>query len=215
MDIAKIVKTNKKFKKEKIPIKKLEKDFYIQNTVNVAKDLIGKYMEHIVDGEKLLCRITETEAYTGIEDKACHAYGGKKTQRTQALYLEGGHAYVYLIYGMYYCMNIVTEKQDIPCAVLIRAGEPINGLDKISFLRYKKSYQELTKTQLKNLLNGPGKFCIGMAITKEQNKQNLLDTSFTLYENENEPKPRIGSGKRINIDYAEEYTSKLWRFFIQ
>ena len=172
-------------------------------------------MEHTIDGEKLLCRITETEAYTGIEDKACHAYGGKKTQRTQALYLEGGHAYVYLIYGMYYCMNIVTEKEGTPCAVLIRGGEPIKGLDKIASLRYKKPYHELTKTQLKNLLNGPGKFCIGMGITKEQNKQSLLHVPFTLYENENESKPHIGSGLRINIDYAEEYALKPWRFFIQ
>lgn len=194
-------------------LKKLTEAFYQRDTITVAKDLIGKYICHVVNGEKLICRITETEAYTGIEDKACHAYGNRRTSRTEALYLSGGHAYVFLIYGMYDCMNVVTEQQDNPCAVLLRGCQPICPLDSLSQHRYGKLYNELTTYQKKNFSNGPGKLAKALAITKKQNKCSLLDDDFFLFENEKDAPPTIGEGTRINIDYAEEYAKKLWRFF--
>lgn len=192
----------------------LERSFYLRDTVTVAKELIGKYLVHEVEGKRLICQITETEAYTGILDKACHAFGDKKTPRTQALYLNGGHAYVFLIYGMYYCMNIVTESAGTPCAVLLRGAKPISEIDTIAKLRFQKPYAHLTKIQQKNLLNGPGKLCIGMNITKEDNKKDLLSKPFQLYDSQTEPLFEIKTSPRINIDYAQEYALKPWRFYI-
>lgn len=185
----------------------------MRDTVTVARDLIGKYICHVVNGEKLICRITETEAYTGIEDKACHAYGNRRTNRTEALYLSGGHAYVFLIYGMYYCMNIVTEPQNTPCAVLLRGCEPIAPLETLSQNRYKKYYSELNSYQKKNFSNGPGKLTKALAITIKQNKSSLLCDDFFLFEKENDIPPHICVSARINIDYAQEYALKPWRFF--
>lgn len=192
---------------------KLTESFYHQNTLIVARELIGKYICHIVEGQPLLCRITETEAYTGIEDKACHAYGNRRTNRTEAMYLSGGHAYIFLIYGMYYCFNVVTEQQGNPCAVLIRACEPVSPLNVLSQKRYAKNYENLSSAQIKNFANGPGKLTKALAITMEQNKCSLLSDDFFLFEKPNEMPPSISVGTRINIDYAEEYTQKLWRFF--
>lgn len=194
-------------------LKKLTQSFYKRDTITVAKDLIGKYICHVVNGEKLICRITETEAYTGIEDKACHAYGNRRTTRTEALYLSGGHAYVYFIYGMHYCMNVVTEEQNTPCAVLLRGGQPISPLETLSQYRYQKHYTELTSYQKKNFSNGPAKLAKALAITINQNQCSLLDNDFFIFENEKEDTPNISCSPRINIDYAEEYALKPWRFF--
>lgn len=196
-----------------IIIKKLVREFYNQDTLTLSKELIGKYMVHIVDGERLVSRITETEAYLGPVDKASHAYEWKRTARTEAMFKEGGHAYVYLIYGMYNCMNVVAEKEGMPCAVLIRGLKAVEGIDEISVRRYGKKYDSLTKSQIKNMLNGPGKLCIGMGITRDNNYEDLLGDSFFICEEEGEAKPEIGVGKRINIDYAEEDVDKMWRFF--
>ncbi len=193
-------------------LKKLTEEFYKRDTVTVAKELIGKYLCHVVNGEALIGRIIETEAYTGVEDKACHAYGGRRTNRTEALYLPAGHAYVFLIYGMYDCMNVVTEEEGTPCAVLLRACQPISQLETLSQLRYGKSYQALSSYQKKNFANGPGKLTKAFAITKKQNKASLLQDNFFIFEKENEASPTIKATPRINIDYAEEYATKPWRF---
>ncbi len=193
-------------------MKLLTRDFYTRDTITVARELIGKYMVHEYEGEPLVCRITETEAYCGPEDKACHAYGFKDTPRTRALYAEGGYSYVYFIYGMYYCMNVVTERKGFPCAVLIRGGEALKGLDTIARLRFGKNFGELTKAQERNLLNGPGKLCRGLHITKEDNGLDLLQDNFYIYEEEEEKKPYIETSRRINIAYAQEYAEKEWRF---
>ena len=100
----------------------LPKSFYNRDTVEVARDLLGKYLVREYQGEQLVCRIMETEAYVGRMDKACHAYGYKRTPRTQTLFAPPGTAYIYLIYGMYHCLNLVTEPEGEPCAVLLRGG---------------------------------------------------------------------------------------------
>ncbi|MBE6012533.1 MAG: DNA-3-methyladenine glycosylase, partial [Lachnospiraceae bacterium] len=174
-----------------------------------------KYLVNTVDGEEIALRILETEAYIGSIDKACHAYGGRRTQRTEVLYAEGGTAYIYLIYGMYYCMNIVTEEKDTACAVLIRGGEIVKGKENASLLRYGKSLDALSKYQLKNFSNGPGKVCKAMAIDKSLNYKKLYsDNLYVADKKEEDPISDIKISKRINIDYAEEAKDFLWRFYV-
>lgn len=193
----------------------LPKEYYLKDTLFLAKDLIGKYLVNTVDGEEIALKILETEAYIGAIDKACHAYGGRRTQRTEVLYAEGGTAYIYLIYGMYYCMNIVTEESDIPCAVLIRGGEIVKGKEKASLLRYGKSLPELSKYQLKNFSDGPGKVCKAMAIEKSLNYKKLYSDNLYVADKKAEDNlPDIKISKRINIDYAEEAKDFMWRFYV-
>ena len=166
-------------------MKKLSIDFFNQPTLTVAKELLGK---------KIICNnlsgiITETEAYIGKDDPACHAAKGK-TPRNSIMFGPPGHVYVYFIYGMYYCMNIVTETEEFPAAVLIR-GIISNNIDYI-------------KT------NGPGKFCNYLGITKKQNGVNTC-TSKDLYLIDMNYKPEYEQSPRIGIKIG---TDKLWRFYI-
>ena len=111
---------------------RLSRDFFDRDTLTVSRELLGKYLcRRLESGELLALRLTETEAYIGRRDKACHAYGGRRTARTEPLFLPPGHAYIYLIYGMYHCLNLVTEPEGEPAAVLLRAGEAVLGGDTI------------------------------------------------------------------------------------
>ena len=157
---------------------KLTREFYARETLQVAKELLGKVLVHEVNGVKLSGKIVETEAYIGSIDKASHAYGGKKTPRVETLYGIPGISYVYFIYGMYHCFNVITKEEGVPEGVLIRAIEPIDGIDVMSKLRFKKAYSELTKAQIKNLSSGPSKLCIAMNINKENNKQDLCTSAI-------------------------------------
>lgn len=141
-------------------IMRLTKDFYNKNALHLAKDLLGKILVHNVNGHILKGMIVETEAYIGAIDKASHAYNNKRTERTAPLYGPCGISYVYLIYGMYHCFNIISGMKDEAEGVLIRALEPVNDLEYMSILRFKKPYSELKKAQIKNLTNGPGKLCM-------------------------------------------------------
>lgn len=118
---------------------KLTAQFYNRDTVQVARELVGKYLVRRLDGQSLVCRITETEAYIGRCDKACHAYNYRRTRRTETLFAPPGTAYIYLIYGMYHCLNFVTEPAGEPCAVLIRGGKLLSGLEVVSRLRFGKA----------------------------------------------------------------------------
>jgi len=197
-------------------MKPLKRNYYMADTLVVARDLLGKYLVREYEGTYLIGRITETEAYIGAIDKACHAYGGKVTPRTQTLYEQGGTSYVYFIYGMYHCMNVVTEKQGSAAAVLIRGLEMVKGLEEASMLRYGLSRQELTKSQIKNFSNGPGKLCKAMAITKDLNKVDLCGRDFFITDKikgvEN-PTFEIAAAARIGIDYAGEARDFPWRFY--
>lgn len=184
-------------------------EFYQQDTLTVAQQLLGKLIVRNIDGEELVCMIVETEAYMGPIDKASHAYQNRRTQRTEAMFLPGGYVYVYLIYGMYNCLNVVTTIKDQPEAVLIRGVEPLEGIETM------RNNRRLKNTNDTNLTNGPGKLCQALAIDRQLNKYNLV-TGGQLYIKEN-PKLdeiKIIKAKRINIDYAEEYVDKLWRFYI-
>ena len=171
----------------------LKRDFYMRDAVTVAKDLIGKVIVHKTSDGVVKGRIVETEAYMGPYDKAAHSYNHKgRDGRTSVQYKNGGYAYIYLIYGMYYCLNVVAAPEKNPQCVLIRALEPIEGIE------IMKKRRKTDK--LKNLCSGPGKLCAAMAVDKKLYGQNNFEIEAT---------------KRINIDYAEEAADFLWRFIMK
>lgn len=188
-------------------MEKLERCFYERETLEVSKDLLGKYIVHNVADGRTMGKIVEVEAYIGPEDPACHAYKGKCTNRTKVMFGQGGHAYVYLIYGVYYCMNIVTSQESYPEAVLIRAIEPIDGLERMKKRR--------GTDKLLNLCSGPGKLCAAMGISKIQNGIDLCGETLYLLEGERISPECIVSTPRINIDYAGEGRTYPWRFIIK
>ena len=192
---------------------KLEREFYSKSSIQLAQGLIGKILVHKINGQRISGRIVEVEAYMGIEDKAAHSYAGKRTKRTEVMYGIPGILYVFLIYGMYSCVNIVAGELNEPQAVLIRAIEPIDGLEKMSFNRYKKSYEKLSKKERLNITNGPGKLCIAMGIDKSSNGVDLCKDDF--YIETDDYKAEIISCKRIGIHYVEEAADFLWRFYIK
>ena len=193
----------------------LNKDYFKNNALDLAKDLLGKVLVREIDGKIIKGRIVETEAYIGNGDKACHAYNGRRTKRTEILYSEGGVAYVYLIYGMYNCLNVVSGINEEAEAVLIRAIEPLNEFDYISKKRFNKGYDELKNSQKVALTNGPGKLCKAFSIERDLNWCKLYEKGdlYLIYDNFKDF--NIITTKRIGIDYAEEAKDFLWRFYIE
>lgn len=195
-------------------MQRLQRSFFERDTVSVAKDLIGTYIVRQVEDTIRIGKIVETEAYTGIDDKASHAYGNKRTSRTEVMYGKAGHAYVYLIYGMYDLLNIVTKTENEPEAVLIRAVEPIKGVEEMANARFQSPFHVLPPTKQKQLTNGPGKLCQALSITRDWNGFDLCNPeqhSFYLLP-KTEP-VTFTTAKRINIDYAEEAKHYLYRFY--
>ena len=200
---------------------KLTRDFFDRDTLTVAPALLGKYLVRSYGGTLLAGRITETEAYIGRCDKACHAYNYRRTPRTETLFLGPGHAYIYFIYGMYHCLNFVTEPEGEPAAVLLRALEGAAGVDVMRRLRYGDA--PMNAYRRKNFLNGPGKVCKALDLTTAQNRLDLTgDTLFLcdsladigLAEPPHEPE-RLCTGPRIGVDYAEEAKDFPWRFWLE
>jgi DNA-3-methyladenine glycosylase len=171
-------------------MQRLERKFFARPTLLVARDLIGKY---IIYGEKVAL-ITETEAYLGEDDPASHAYGGQ-TPRNTPMFGLAGHAYVYFVYGMHHCLNITTEKEGIPGAVLIREALPVSG------------FPHGTR------LDGPARLTKAFGITKEKNTLDICNPSIELYLADNPEKPkRISANYRIGISDGSD---RLWRFTLQ
>ncbi len=180
---------------------RLPRNFYTQPTLKIAKQLLGKYLIRKIGHRKLVGKIVETEAYIGPEDKASHAYKGKITKRNKAEYLIGGHIYIYLVYGMYWQLNISTNKKGVPECVLIRALEPI----------YPKSYILNPK-----ITNGPGKLCKWLKLNKSFYGEDLTKSNrIWLEDGEKIKSSEIISAPRIGIDYAEEWAEKPWRFYLK
>jgi DNA-3-methyladenine glycosylase len=178
-------------------------------------DLLGKYLIHVVDGVKLIGKIVETEAYMGPSDKAAHSYNNRRTERTSVMFGPPGYAYVFAIYGIYFCMNVVTEEVDKPQAVLIRAVEPVAGLEKMAQIRYRKDLLNCRKSEFIGISNGPGKLSKAMNITKLSNGNDLCGRKLYIAEQELEQEFEIVITNRINIDYAEEAVYFPWRFYIK
>lgn len=200
---------------------RLDEKFFLQDTVLAAQELLGAYLVRNDKGEIMVCRITETEAYVGAVDKACHAYGGRRTKRTETLYAKPGTSYVYLIYGMYCCLNFVTGPENVASAVLVRGGRPVYGADAIATRRFGVCEKEMSAYQRKNFLNGPGKLCKGLSIDKSLNALPLDNEALYLAWDVPElglkrlAKQPFLTGKRIGIDYAEEAIDFPWRFWLE
>ena len=202
---------------------KLDRGAYVGDTVAIARNLLGKYLVRRWQDVYLVCRITETEAYVGAVDKACHAYGYHKTARNAVMFGPPGHAYIYLIYGMYCCLNFVTNPEGEPDAILLRGLAPVCGIDAMAQLRFGRPYEELTTYQRKNFLNGPGKCCQALSLDRALDGTDLTgDELFictSLFDvglpEEKESPSRIRAEKRVGIDYAEEARDFPWRFILE
>jgi len=168
----------------------LSRSYFDRSTVTVARSLIGKYLVRVIEGRILAGKIVEVEAYVGPKDKACHASKGR-TPRTDVMFGPAGVAYVYLIYGMYHCLNVVTEREEFPSAILIRAIE-LEG----------------------ELIDGPGRLCRALAIDRSLNCADLTEGESLWFEDRGVALKRgeLGSHTRIGVDYAGAWAKKLWRF---
>lgn len=191
----------------------LNKEFFKRDTLRVAKDLLGKIIVKNDNGIIYKAKIVETEAYPGVDDRAAHTFGDRKTERNKIMYEDAGTVYVYQTYGIHFMLNFVTQDKNIPEAVLIRAIEPLNQFDKISLNRFGKIYNELTSYQKKNITNGPGKLTKALNIDKDLNGNNLFNQSFFV-EDDNSIFDII-IDKRIGIDYAQEAIDFPYRFYIK
>lgn len=193
----------------------LNKEFYKQGALSLAKELLGKVVVRTVGNVTLKGKIVETEAYIGEIDKASHAYNGRRTERTEPLFREGGIAYVYFIYGKYYCFNVISGVENKGEGVLIRALEPLNELDYLAQKRFNEEYSKLTEAKKKALTNGPSKLCIAYSINKSENYMKLYEKgNFYIEEGEKESFEVVET-TRIGIDYAEEAIDFPWRFYIK
>lgn len=182
---------------------KLDRDFYLRPGLTVAPELIGKQLVHRTADGVTKGIIVEAEAYIGPDDAASHAYKNLHTKRTAIQYGEGGFAYIYIIYGLHICMNIVTNIKTYPEVVLLRALQPTSGIDLMKTRRNMNS--------VKNLCNGPGKLSKAMGIGKNEYGINLCGDELYL-ETVDNFEPTVISTRRINIDYAGEAANYLWRF---
>jgi DNA-3-methyladenine glycosylase len=193
----------------------LKRSFYQGNTLKVAQDLLGCFLirKFAVRRRQKIIKgiITETEAYIGEDDLACHASHGK-TPRTEVMYGEAGHAYIYLIYGMYHCLNVVAEKKNFPAAVLIRGVKPL-----VTFRAkgYQRKNNEVVEKKKDVLLNGPGKVCRFFKIDKKLNGWDLTrGEKLWIKKGVRINKKDIKKSKRIGVDYAKHCRHYLWRFHL-
>ena len=184
----------------KAELKPLDRSFYVRPTLKVAEELLGKRLVRCIDGQTLIGRIVEVEAYIGEDDPACHARFGP-TDRNRVMYGEGGFSYVYFIYGMYNMLNFVTESEGFPAAVLVRALEPLDGIDTMKGLRGTDRMSELT--------NGPGKLCQALGLDTSHSGLDL--TRDVLYVADGDLfESRMVASSRIGI---KDGTDRKWRFY--
>ena len=185
----------------------LEREFYLRDANLVAPDLLGKLLVHETKDGIVSGIIVEVESYIGPEDKGSHAYKNKYTDRTRIQFGLGGYAYIYSIYGMHNCFNVVTNVEEKPEVVLIRALEPFAGIELMKKLRQTDD--------LKELCNGPGKLCKALDISKAQYGYDLCGSSLYISDCIEIPQAEVMVSPRINIDYAEECKDYLWRYYIK
>src|SRR3989338_1430393 len=181
-----------------MPDNKLPRDFFTRSALKVAKDILGKDIVRVWRGKKIIGKIVEVEVYYSIKDRASHAFGGKVTKRNRAEYLEGGHVYIYLVYGMHWQFNISTGPAGHPECLLVRAVEPIQGF---------KDREG----------SGPGKFCKAFKLNKSFYGEDLTKSKrLWLEEDKKRDKVKVKKSPRIGIDYAGPYWSKVpWRYYIK
>lgn len=173
--------------------------------LHVARDVIGKLLVHQTPDGVLAGRVVEAEAYRGPQDRAAHSFGGRRTPRTEAMYGPPGFAYVFFVYGMHWHLNLVTTRADAPHAVLLRAVEPVLGVELMAERR------GVSATHV-SLTNGPGKLCQAFAVDRRHYGADLTQGALFLSESET-PRGKLGRSARIGVDYAEDWADKPWRFF--
>ncbi len=195
--------------KQIIPLKKLTREFYTRPVLNVAKDLLGKILIKKERNKILAGKIVEVEAYDGSIDEASHSFKGK-TKRNEIMFRIGGYFYVYFTYGVHHCCNVVTGKEGHGAAVLIRAIEPLSGIDIMALRRYGK--RKLTEREMLNLTNGPGKICQAFAFDRTHSGLDLTGNKVFIVEAASLKKSEIGVSERIGISKSKELP---WRFFIR
>jgi DNA-3-methyladenine glycosylase len=188
----------------------LPKEFYLRDDViQISKELLGKFLFTKINGKLTGGMIVETEAYRAPEDKASHAYNFRRTSRTEIFYNDGGLSYVYLCYGIHHLFNIITNTKEIPHAVLVRAIEPVEGIETMLKRRGKK---ELSS----ELTAGPGSMSMALGITTSHNGLDLTGKTIWLEERGVIiPEKQIIKSPRVGVAYAKEYASKPWRFRIK
>jgi DNA-3-methyladenine glycosylase len=186
---------------------KLEQSFYLRNdVVSIARELLGKVVCTRINGKLTTALITETEAYAGVTDKASHAYGDRRTKRTEPMYGVGGVAYVYLCYGIHHLFNVVTNKMGVPHAILIRAGKPLYGTS-LMFERRRKT------DPYKNLLGGPGSFSQALGIKTGDSSTDLSGDRIWIEDQAVDiADKKIVVGPRVGVDYAQEDAKRPYRF---
>ena len=191
---------------------RLKRNFFERDTQTVAEELLGKYLVRKTDEGNMIGKLIEVEAYLGPTDKASHCYDYKKTEKTKIMYMKPGTLYVYYIYGTYFCLNVITEPEGMPCGVFFRQLYPIEGIELM-----KKNRTVKIGKNYKNLIDGPSKLCMALNITKDlfNGKDSCSpDANLFLAEGEEIDKKNIILNKRIGIDYAEEDKDRLLRYSI-
>jgi len=189
---------------------KLSSGYYLNgDVVWLAKDLLGKVLYTRISGQLSAGIIVETEAYFGVKDKASHAYGGRRTNRTETMYCQGGVAYVYLCYGMHHLFNVVTSVRDEPHAVLIRAIEPFIGKEHME----QRRNMPVTKAAISS---GPGSAAKALGIDRSFNLKNLTDDEVWIEDHQiTYPDEEIAATPRVGIAYAKEHALLPWRFYVK
>ena len=196
-----------------LPIKQLERSFFERDTKIVAKDILGQYVVRKTPKGNLIGKIMEVEAYLGPSDKACHCYNYKKTEKTKIMYMKPGTIYVYYIYGTYFCFNVITEPEGMPCAVFLRQLYPIDGIELM-----KQNRKVKIGKNYKNFVDGPSKLCMALNITKDKFNSTdscAPDSQLFFAQGEKIKPENITLNKRIGIDYAEEDKDLLLRFTLK
>lgn len=188
----------------------LPRAFFLRSATEVARDLLGRYLVRDLGGERLAVRIVETEAYLGAIDRAAHTWAGLRTARNEAMYLAGGHAYVYFVYGMHFCLNVVTGPAEEAQAVLLRAGEPVIGEERMRLLRGLDGV-----VRPGQLAGGPARLCEALAVDRELNATTLWRGELRIAEGEPVADAAIASGPRVGVDYAGEAAAWELRFAIR
>jgi DNA-3-methyladenine glycosylase len=198
---------------------RLPRSFYTVDAVTLAQRLIGQRLVRILeDGTRLAGIIVETEAYLGVKDKAAHTYGGRRTARNEAMYGVGGTAYVYFTYGMHFCMNVVAGEEGDPIAVLLRALEPVEGVERMRGLRAAKRGEGQPPRMLKDreLASGPGRLCRAMAIARDLNGEDLTTSPRLWLEPGRTLSPReLVRTTRIGISSAREWADRPLRWYVR
>ncbi len=193
-----------------MPLKQesLDRDFFTRDTLTVARELLGQRLVRVLDGKRLAGRIVEVEAYVGEGDQASHAHCGA-TRRNAPMYGPPGHAYVYFIYGMHYCLNVVTEQEGYPAAVLIRALEPLEGIEAMRARRGDRPDVQLT--------SGPARLCQALEIDRRFDGADLCapDALLLLEKDAAVPDEAIATGPRVGVRGDEIALTVSWRLYVR